>query len=715
MRADAAERPAGSAPDGVGPAATGTLPSAPARWPWLLVVLFAVLATFGMFLVVVNGESVVGQISYLVAFGMFTVVGALIVSRDRRNVIGLLLLWSALITGTAFLSGELTTWLVDRGREGPFTLLVGYLNNFGWLLGILPVVFFLPLLFPDGRLPSRRWRVYVWFVVALLSILAISFLFGQETLTGSGEVGVANPLYVSAFDDLPSLDPVVGLSFPLLFGLTLYSLFRRFRRSSGIERQQIKWVAFGFLSGLVLMLASMPITDPALNGLIGGIAFMMFPISIGVSILRFHLYDLDVVVKKAVVYAALALFATLVYLGLVVGLGTWLGRGSSFLTMVAAVIVAVTFQPVRERLSRFANRVVYGKRATPYEILTDFSERVGDTYAEVDVLPRMARVLGEGIGAERSDVWLAVGSELRHVAAWSADDIGTASVPMPNDGTPAIPNMDRVSLVEHGGDVLGALAVRKPPNDPMSPADEKLISGLASQAGLVLRNVRLTEELKLRLEDLKAAQKRLVAAQDEERRKLERNIHDGAQQQLVALAVKARLTRALTERDPAKAAEMLEQIEGETQAALEDLRDLARGIYPPLLADKGLEAALTAQARKSPVPVTVKAEGVGRFPQEVEAAVYFSTLEALQNVAKYAEASGATVAIQTDEGSLRFSVTDDGHGFDPGSTGYGTGLQGIADRLGALEGTLHVASANGSGTTVTGRLPISDEARMVTR
>ena len=321
MRADAAERPAGTALDGVGPTATGILPSAPARWPWLLVVLFAVMAISGMFLVVANGESVVGQVSYLVAFGMFTVVGALIVSRDRRNVIGLLLLWSALITGTAFLSGELTTWLVDQGQEGPFTLLVGYLNNFGWLLGILPVVFFLPLLFPDGRLPSRRWRVYVWFVVALLAILAISLLFGQKTLTGSGDVGIANPLYVPAFDDLPSLDPVIGLSFPLLFGLTLYSLFRRFRRSSGIERQQIKWVAFGFLSALALILASMPITDPALNGLIGGIAFMMFPISIGVSVLRFHLYDLDVVVKKAVVYAALALFATFVYLGLVVGLG----------------------------------------------------------------------------------------------------------------------------------------------------------------------------------------------------------------------------------------------------------------------------------------------------------------------------------------------------------------------------------------------------------
>ena len=715
MRADASERKGRATLDAGDQTGMATLPPSPARWPWLLVILFAVLATSGMLLVVANGESLVGQVSYLVAFGMFTVVGALIVSRDRRNVIGHMLLWSALLTGIAFVSGELMTWLVTDGREGPLTLLAGFLNNFGWLLGILPVVFFLPLLFPDGRLPSRRWRVYVWFVIGFLTILAVSLVFGQETLTGSGDAGISNPLYVPAIGELPSLDPVIAAIFPLLFGLTLYSLFRRFRRSSGIERQQFRWVGFGFLSGLVLMIVSAPIRDEALNGLIGGFAFLAFPVSIGIAVLRYHLYDLDVVVKKAVVYAALAVFATLVYLGLVVGLGTWLGRGSSFLTMVAAVIVAVTFQPVRERVSRFANRVVYGRRATPYEILTDFSERVGDAYSEADVLPRMARVLGEGVGAERSDVWLAVGSELRHVAAWPDELTSVDPVPVPDTGTPGIPGMDRVSLVEHRGDLLGALAVRKPPSDPISPGDEKLISGLASQAGLVLRNVRLTEELKLRLEDLKAAQKRLVAAQDAERRKLERNIHDGAQQQLVALAVKARLTRALTERDPAKATEMLEQIEAETQSALEDLRDLARGIYPPLLADKGLEAALTAQARKSPVPVSVHAENVGRFPQEIEAAVYFSTLEALQNIAKYAGASRADVAIRVDDGTLRFAVSDDGLGFDRDSTRYGTGLQGIADRLGALDGELEVESANGSGTTVTGRLPIGHEARMVTR
>jgi len=219
----------------------------------------------------------------------------------------------------------------------------------------------------------------------------------------------------------------------------------------------------------------------------------------------------------------------------------------------------------------------------------------------------------------------------------------------------------------------------------------------------VLRNVRLVE-------DLRSSRRRLVAAQDAERRKLERNIHDGAQQQLVALAVKARLTRALTERDPAKATEMLEQIEAETQSALEDLRDLARGIYPPLLADKGLEAALTAQARKSSVPVSVHAENVGRFPQEIEAAVYFSTLEALQNIAKYAEAKSAAIYLRQDADALTFEVRDDGRGFDPEATSYGTGLQGMADRLAALDGAVTVTSRPGNGTSVVGKIPMRTEA-----
>jgi signal transduction histidine kinase len=221
----------------------------------------------------------------------------------------------------------------------------------------------------------------------------------------------------------------------------------------------------------------------------------------------------------------------------------------------------------------------------------------------------------------------------------------------------------------------------------------------------VLRNVRLTADLRARLGDLKAAQSRIVRAQDEERRKLERNIHDGAQQQLVALAVKLRMAEMLIGRNDDRAHGVLTELQTDVGDALDDLRDLARGIYPPLLADKGLPAALEAQARKAAVPTTLEADGIGRFSQEVEATVYFSCLEALQNVAKYADATAATIRLRSNDGHLEFTVVDDGRGFDPLATGYGTGLQGIADRVAATGGTVQVRSAPGSGTSLTGRIP----------
>jgi signal transduction histidine kinase len=198
-----------------------------------------------------------------------------------------------------------------------------------------------------------------------------------------------------------------------------------------------------------------------------------------------------------------------------------------------------------------------------------------------------------------------------------------------------------------------------------------------------------------------------VTAQDEERRRLERNIHDGAQQQLVALAVNLKLARTLAAKDPEKSQEILDRLQTEAQGALDDLRDLARGIYPPLLADKGLAAALEAQARKAALPVSIDPDGVGRYPQEAEAAAYFCVLEALQNAAKYAGASSVTVRLTQDDGDLVFTVSDDGRGFDPATTPRGSGLQNMADRLAALGGALEIRSAPGDGTTLTGRVPVA--------
>jgi signal transduction histidine kinase len=238
-----------------------------------------------------------------------------------------------------------------------------------------------------------------------------------------------------------------------------------------------------------------------------------------------------------------------------------------------------------------------------------------------------------------------------------------------------------------------------PANDPIDPAREKLVHDLAAQAGPVLRNVAL-------IEDLRASRQRLVAAQDNERRKIERNLHDGAQQQLVALAVQLRLLEQSAGTDPERDRQLAARLGSPANAALEDLRDLARGIYPPLLADKGLPAALEAQSRKAAVAATVQADGIGRYPQEIESAVYFCVLEALNNVAKYAGATRATITLTQADGHLTFEVRDDGAGFEVDRARGGTGIQGMADRLDAIGGSLTIRSVPGEGSTVGGRVPV---------
>jgi signal transduction histidine kinase len=276
-------------------------------------------------------------------------------------------------------------------------------------------------------------------------------------------------------------------------------------------------------------------------------------------------------------------------------------------------------------------------------------------------------------------------------------------------GLPPFGAATRSIAVRHRGELLGAITMSKPRTEAVSAAEDKLLEHLASQAGLVLRNARLTAELEATIDDLRASRRRLVRAQDAERQKIERNLHDGAQQQLVALSIQLTLLEAAAG-DPAEVRQLTGELRGGLRAALEDLRALARGIYPPLLADQGLAAALQAQAGKAPLPVAIDADGIGRYPREAEAAVYFCVLEALQNTAKYARASRATINLSTPGGHLAFTVTDDGDGFDTTTAAHGTGLQGMADRLAAAGGTLHIRSQPGHGTTITGTLPVPEKS-----
>ena len=275
---------------------------------------------------------------------------------------------------------------------------------------------------------------------------------------------------------------------------------------------------------------------------------------------------------------------------------------------------------------------------------------------------------------------------------------GAAGLPVPGPGARVVP-------VRHGDDLLGAISLSKPPSEPLTGTEDSLLRHLASQASLVMRNAQLTAELRATIEELLASRRRLVGAQDAERRRIERNLHDGAQQQLIALAIQLGLLAESAD-DPDLIRQAIPDLKAQLSTALDDLRALARGIYPPLLAEQGLVMALRAQAARSPVPAVLEAGQVGRYPQNTESTVYFCTLEALQNVAKHARASRATIRLSGSGGTLEFSVSDDGADFPAGTShGHGSGLQGMSDRLAALGGTLTVRCRPGQGTTITGRLP----------
>jgi signal transduction histidine kinase len=630
----------------------------------------------------------------LVNFGV-PVIGIVLASKRPDNRIGWLFLAAGFIMGLYSFG---LSYAVRAVFVAPGALPAGRgLAWFGsWLLvsaiGLIPLVF---LLFPTGHLPSPRWRPAGWYVAGAFALTTVGTLvlwtLSWNEPFGPSTRGDRTVLVLLAL-------PVAG---SLL--LSIAAVVVRFLGSSGDERLQLKWFATATVLLVATFILPLPAytcllcSPPAVVYVIQNLAGAFLWVAIAIAVLKYRLYEIDVVISKAVVYGTLAVFITLVYVVLVVGVGTLVGNTRNpLLAAIAAAGIAVAFQPIRQRAGRLANRIVYGKRATPYEVLSDFAERMAGTYSVEDVLPRTARLLAEGTGAIRSDVWLLVGSELQTAGSWPAAEV--EQIPLTADGSIDVPGAVAVP-VRYQGDLLGALSVQKPPSDPITSAERKLLDGVASQAGLVLRNARLIEELR-------ASRQRIVTAQDAAARRLERNIHDGAQQQLVALAVKTRLVDSLVGRDEAKVHDVLSQIQTEAQDALENLRDLARGIYPPLLADRGLAVALEAQANRSPIPVAVEAVGVSRYRPETEAAVYFSVLEGLQNVAKYSGASHAMVSLHGDDGVLSFEVADDGVGFDPGTTGYGTGLQGVADRLAAIDGTLEVRSTPGAGTTIVGIVPI---------
>jgi signal transduction histidine kinase len=406
------------------------------------------------------------------------------------------------------------------------------------------------------------------------------------------------------------------------------------------------------------------------------------------------------------------------------------------LSMLAAAIAAVGYVPARERLLAWAKHAVYGAREAPDEALRTFGSRLSRAVPMDELLLQLAESLRKTMALTSAEVYTGSGDVLER--AVSVPDAGARSIVVTPRERPVVTRAGvsgnawvtvwlpalldgretaqlRVAPVSHSGQLLGLIVVERPgTGDSFTGDDDRVLTDLARQVGLALHNAQLDsalqntlDELRAQAEALRESRARIVASGDAERRKLERDLHDGAQQNLVALAVSLRLVRDMLDDEPAAAGQMLDQVADDLRVTIGELRDLAHGIYPPLLADSGLAQALAAAANRSPLAVTVTAPDIGRYSADIEAAVYFCCLEALQNAAKHAQ--GATVAVRVweESGGLLFAVTDDGPGFDVAGARGGHGYMNMADRLGAIGGTVRWQSEPGHGATVQGSIPLA--------
>ena len=683
------------------PAATLPLPNALA---YTIAAVAFVVAVIQPFAVVSQGLSMGEAVEgFLLQNGVFfALLGALILQRRPGHVIGWLLVVVGGLDAMTHLSDEYQLFQLGDRPGFPETQGIERLIGWVWVPTVAGIGMALPQLFPDGRLLSPRWR---WLAVlgASVTVLLSTLFLIDPNGTGLGAFAVVFPLFGLAM--LASLVP----------------LLLRYRRSRGIERQQLKWAFYG-------LVISTPLIALGTAGAFWGAsaawslpALVILPAAITVAVLRYRLYDVDVVISRTLLVAGLVGFITVAYVAIVVGVGSLVGGGGGgepnvVLSVLATAVVAVAFQPVRRGLQRVANRVVFGRRATPYDVLSGFAVRVGAAEPSAETLVELAGLMAGGTGAEPARVWLRVGSQLRPAAMWPVGPVGGepaavdvevgAGVEGGGGAVGGLPDADLAVPVVERGELLGVLTIAKPRGERVSEVDADLVQQLAAASGVVLRNLRLDAELAQRLVDLQASRRRLVSAQDDARRGIEADLAGGSRALLCTLRERLEGLAADVDADTApKSAKLLGQLVESTDGALETLAGLAAGVYPPRLAAEGLAVALSEQATKAAVPVTVQAAGVGRYLAEVEAAVYFAVLEALQNVAKYAAAGSALVRLHHDGELLSFEVVDDGAGFDPDSTTLGTGLQGIVDRLDTVGGTLMIDSAPGAGTTITGNVP----------
>jgi signal transduction histidine kinase len=552
----------------------------------------------------------------------------------------------------------------------------------GWL-GVwpLPLVFVLisvtVMSFPSGRLPGPAWRT----VVLALAVLGV----GLAAMSALWPVEYARvPLVAPHPFDLPHADDAAGvygwasgIGYPLFQLVWVGCVIWRLARARGDEARQLRWLVFAAAATSAVLVVGLVGWQTPVPGIL---TVPVVPLAAGAAILKYRLYDIDPVINKTLVWAVMAGVVTLGYVAVVVGVGSLVGGPSTLLALVATALVAVAFEPLRQRVQRVADRVVYGRRTTPYEALSRLSAQLSAPSG--GLLEGLCATVADGTGARRVVLWTGEPDALRAASAWPLDALD----PDPR-GLDELERDAAVVPVAHSGRFVGALAVTHGPRRALTAAERRLLADLAAQAGLVL--------------ELRASAQRLVVAGDEARRRLERDLHDGTQQRLVTVALELGGLVEAAEGD-AGLAERAESARRQLLAATAELRETARGLHPAVLTQDGLEAAIGYLADRSAVPVRVRVDVARRLPPAVEATAYFVVSEGLTNAAKHAGAAVTAVTARLAANALVLEVCDDGTG--GACPRPGSGLEGLADRLAVLDARLDIDSGPG-GTRLSTVIP----------
>lgn len=575
------------------------------------------------------------------------------------------------------------------------------------LLDLLQALLILALLavFPDGVYHRRLERPVVLGACAYVALTMAALSYGSATVTYRGSliwgdsVSAPNPRAQPALSVLGGVGNVTaqaGFAIFILAGVLMLAL--RYRRLAPDDQARARWILGG---------ATVSVSTALILGLLGSwvrslpdpLVYLLYtpaalavPAAIGVAMVRHRFLEVDAMIRRSMVYAMLWVLITGVYVGLALALGLTAGGSMPLpIAILATVAATLVVAPIRRWLDGLADRVVFGSRLSGYELLAGLGHRLEEAPTSGGFGQVVAEQVREGLGLQW--VRVLVGSGPHALAGTSG--------PVPEHPTA----VERVPL-SHGHVTVGAIECGPRRRGPFTQADRDILLTLGRQAALAVRSSWLSEQLADRVADLAASRARLVHAEDASRRRLERDLHDGVQQELVAVLTRLGLARNQLHRDPELADQTLAESLRDAQRALLSLQEVARGIHPPLLSDKGLAAAITERVSRLPIPVRVhdRLPSHVRFTSDVETAAYFLVSEALANVLKHASAGSADVDLELLGERLRVRVIDDGVGFNANGTSP-RGLTGLRDRIEALGGDLDVVSQPGQGTTLVATVP----------